>query len=150
MEKLVIALMMFCMLVASPIMAQVTVAEPVAEATQPDGLNFGLSGDVFFPLTGDRQYKLVEGISLRVATAYEGMLSFNVVMADMISGRDSLYGAGVTVNVPKLFEKVEGNWIADMINPSIGFVGLLDFNPVDSTGVKVIPAVHVSVIHYEF
>lgn len=149
MKKLLASIFMVLLLMVSPVFGAIDVTEePVAEAT--NGFDFGVSGDVFFPLTGDRQYKLIEGVSLKVATLYEGMLSVNVIMADIISGRDSLYGAGVTVNIPKLFEKAKGNWIADAINPSVGLAGLLDLNPVDSTGIKVIPAVHISIIRYEF
>ncbi len=151
-KYLVVLMMVGLMFGGCASLSEPAEAEEVAvkESKPLIGFDFGVSGDVFFPLTGDRQWKLVEGVSLKIATLYEDMFAVNVVMADFISDRDSLYGAGVTVNIPKVFEKLKGNWVADIINPSIGLAGLIDLNPVDGTGMEIIPSVHLSIIRYEF
>ena len=130
----------------------VVVEEPAAK---PFEIDLGISGDIFYLLGSDgdedteaREGEFVEGVSLKVANIYGELVSVNVVAADMLSDdRDMLVGGGVSVNLPTLVKEVfKGQWVASLINPSVGFVGLVDLN----NKTDVIPALHLQVIRYDF
>lgn len=118
--------------------------------------DLGISGDAFYPLSGERAGKLLDGISLKTIAIKGELASINLVIADMLSERSTLYGIGVSVNIPLLVEDVfNGKWLADVINPSIGLAALADF---DAEGRKTLgidklaidTAIHLQVIKYQF
>ncbi len=147
-KKLAIALMLAVSLIVGG--CKKADAQEVVEPTPTPTFEFdlGISGDVFYLLTGDRSGKLVEGASLKVANIYGELISVNVIAADMLSeDRSTLVGIGASVNIPLLVNDVlKGSWVANAINPSIGIAGLADLN----SGVEITPALHIQVIKYEF
>jgi len=133
------------------------VVEPAPEevAPLPFGFDFAVSGDIFYLIgsegdedTEARAGEFVEGVSLKIANLYGDLVSLNVVAADMLSDdRSTLVGAGATVNLPTLIKQVfQGEWVANLINPSVGVVALVDLN----NKADIIPALHLQVIRYDF
>lgn len=139
-------------------MAGVAVAQPEEEVADVELFEFdlGISGDAFYPLTGARAGKLLDGVSLKVIALKGELASVNLIIADMLSERSTLYGIGGSVNIPLLVEDVlHGTWLADVINPSIGLAALADFDAdgrktlgIDDLAIDI--AIHLQVIHYEF
>jgi len=157
MRKIMLLFTVLMLVVAATAFAQPPVpAQPepvVVEAPQPFAFDLGISGDIFYLIgsEGDenseaRQGEFVEGVSLKVANIYGELISANVVAADMLSDdRDMLVGGGVSVNIPVLVKDfLKGEWVANLINPSVGGVLLVDMTTGD-----VIPALHLQVIRYD-
>lgn len=154
--KIFISMMLALLLVMGG-MVGMAYAQP-EEAAEVELFKFdlGISGDAFYMLSGDRAGKLLDGVSLKVIALQGDIASINLVIADMLSERSTLYGVGGSVNIPLLVEDVlHGKWLADVINPSIGLTALADF---DATGRKTLGidnlaidiAIHLQVIQYEF
>jgi len=61
----------------------------------------------------------------------------------------TLLGVGAGVNLPKLIEKLGGEWILKNITSSIGVLALYDFN-ADEESEQIEPAIYLTIIKVNF
>jgi hypothetical protein len=107
-------------------------------------------------LQGDTIYLLSRqdfgmGIGWTIATLQE-FIEIRAESVFPIVGDGSsatLIGVGVGVNIPKLVEKLGGQWFLSGITSSIGLLGLMDFNAQDSVD-NIEPAIYLTVVKVKF
>ena len=139
-----------CATLSEPAEAEEVAVVVEEEKVQPKPLakfDLGISGDVCYPLSGDRQYEVLDCISLQFADVKDGLIKLNLVTAGLLAGGDNMYGVTAVANIPKIITMAGGNWVADMINPSIG-LGVLG---TPEKGVESLtPVFHLQIIQYDF
>lgn len=105
-------------------------------------------------LQGDTVYLMSRqdfgmGIGWNIATVQEFIeLRAETVFPIVGDGSSStLIGAGLGINIPKLIEKLGGEWIIPNITSSLGLLGLFDFNAV---GNQWEPAIYLTIVKVNF
>ena len=107
MKKLVLVALLLCLCMCSAASAQVK------------GWEWDAS------VSGDTQWlsdvnKLTVGIGLNLVSFKDGLLGLRVeAIKEPTSDNVTRGGAGLSVNLPKLFNLMGGNWVAENINPSV-------------------------------
>lgn len=91
------------------------------------------------------------GIGITVATLQQFLeIRAETVFPIVGDGSSStLVGVGAGVNIPKLVEKLGGEWILQGITSSIGVLGLMDFNATDAQH-EIEPAIYLTVVKVKF
>jgi hypothetical protein len=112
------------------------------------GLN--LNGDVFYFL---RTGTFGAGATFTVAMLYDGLGELKIAWVKPVNAptEPDRYGAGLGVNLPKLVEKLGGQWAAKGINSSVGLMGLV---PVGGSAGAIPPtvewAIYATIVRVNF
>lgn len=165
MKKLVLALLMFCMLVASPTMAQITVEEPVAEVTQPAPTLVEVAPALSYDWVvnpWDGNFDIKHGVGLKLLDFYGGVANLRVewIPTEVLEDEDAkkFIGGGIGVDVLRgigmIVEKtgmeITVPDFVKLLNPSLGLLWMANLN----NGVEMPkwdePWVMANVVNYKF
>ena len=111
-----------------------------AEDTQNEPIAFApaIEGQFIYDMDAGQ---IVPALGLQVARAADGILEARILATgspDSISELGKV-GVGLGVNLPKLTTKIGAEWVAKIIDPSIGLAGLYDMkNGGASWGIYVV------------
>jgi hypothetical protein len=141
--------LIFIILLSLAIVGLLFVATAKAEETNIFEFNpLNLQGDTIYLLS---RQDFGMGIGWTIATLQE----FVEIRAESVfpivgeGSNSTLVGVGVGMNIPKLVEKLGGQWFLSGITSSIGVLGLMDFNATSEKD-EIEPAIYLTVVKVKF
>lgn len=88
------------------------------------------------------------GVGTSVASIYDGVLEVRAEMVSPVNEEEMsmMVGAGVGLNIPKVVEKLGGEWILKGITSSIGVLALVDMRDKGT----IQPAIYLTILKVQF